>query len=70
MPARKVTAYQRFHNLTSPVDHAIALPLPYTYKMLGQVFGAADTLVAMQYNLYSSIRVLIYSNCLTANKVD
>ena len=43
-------AYQRFHNLTSPVDHAIALLLPNTYKMLGQVFGAADTLLAMHYN--------------------
>jgi len=47
---RKVPAYQRFHSLTKPVDRAAALPLPYTYRMLGEVFGAADTLVAMHYN--------------------
>ena len=47
---RKVPAYQRFHSLTRPLDRAAALPLPYTYRMLGQVFEAADTLVAMHYN--------------------
>jgi len=45
---RKVPAYQRFHNLARPVDRT--LPLPYSYKLLAEVFRCTDTVVSMLNN--------------------
>eukprot|EP00090_Calanus_glacialis_P004164 TRINITY_DN13076_c0_g1_i1.p1 TRINITY_DN13076_c0_g1~~TRINITY_DN13076_c0_g1_i1.p1 ORF type:complete len:792 (-),score=290.26 TRINITY_DN13076_c0_g1_i1:145-2520(-) len=45
---RKVPAYQRFHNLARPADRT--LPLPYSYRMLGEVFRCTDTVVSMLNN--------------------
>jgi len=42
---RKVPAYQRFHNLARPADRT--LPLPYSYRMLAEVFRCMDTVVSM-----------------------
>jgi len=45
---RKLPAYQRFHNLARPADRT--LPLPYSYKMLAEVFRCSDTVVSMLHN--------------------
>jgi len=45
---RKVPAYQRFHNLARPADRT--LPLPYSYRMLAEVFRCTDTVVSMLNN--------------------
>lgn len=45
---RKVPAYQRFHSLTQPTEKN--LPLPYTYRLLEEVFISMDTVVSMHFN--------------------
>lgn len=41
-------SYQRFHTLSQAVDGS--LPLPYSYKLLEEVFRCTDTVVSMLHN--------------------
>jgi len=52
---RKVPAYQRFHSLTRPLDKT--LPLPYTYRLLCDVFRSVDSVVSMFHNRRELITV-------------
>jgi len=41
-------SYQRFHTLSQAVDGS--LPLPFSYKFLGEVFRCTDTVISMLHN--------------------
>jgi len=41
-------SFQRFHTLSLAVDGS--LPLPFSYKFLGEVFRCADTVISMLHN--------------------
>jgi len=52
---RKVPAIQRFYSLTQPLCKV--LPLPYKYRMLAEVFQAADTIVSLHFNRNDTLSV-------------
>merc|ERR550519_735428 len=41
-------SYERFHTLSQAVDGT--LPLPHTYKLLGEIFRCTDTVMGMLHN--------------------
>ena len=45
---RKIPAYQRYYNLSQPVNKTLGLP--FTYSRLCEVFRSVDTVVSMMYN--------------------
>lgn len=42
---KKAPAHERFHSLAQPAEPTVALPLPYKYKVLGEVFNSCDTIL-------------------------
>ena len=52
---RKIPAYQRYHNLSQPVNKTLALP--YTYSQLLEVFRSTDTVVSMMFNRQERITI-------------
>lgn len=42
---KKAPAYERFHSLAQPQEATVTLPLPYKYKVLGEVFNSCDTIL-------------------------